>query len=62
MMNDAILATGLGFLEVVMLIWSRGKWVLLGAVITYIWDQVSDVIETMKRVKKIKEIKKNERR
>ena len=60
MINYGILATGLGIPKLVMLIWSKGKWVLLGAVITYIWDQVCGAIETMKRVKRIK--KKKERR
>ena len=54
MINYGILAAGIGVSELVMLIWSRGKWVLLGAVITYIWDQVCDVIDTMKRVKRKK--------
>lgn len=54
MINYSILAIGLGIPELVMLIWSRGKWVLLGAVLTYIWDQVSDAIDTMKKVKRRK--------
>ena len=52
MINYGVLATSLGIPELVMLIWSRGKWVLLGAVLTYIWDQVCDAIDTMKKVKR----------